>query len=45
MTMRVKEALKNVAMQVAALNPKYVSTDDVRGRVQRARERDSYRSG
>ena len=26
---RVKEALKNVAMQVAALNPKYVSTDDV----------------
>lgn len=25
----VKEALKNVAMQVAALNPKYVSTDDV----------------
>ena len=26
---RVKEALKNVAMQVAALNPKYVATDDV----------------
>lgn len=26
---RVKESLKNVAMQVAALNPKYVSTDDV----------------
>mgnify|MGYP002620294350 FL=1 len=26
---KVKEALKNVAMQVAALNPKYVSTDDV----------------
>ena len=26
---RVKEARKNVAMQVAALNPKYVSTDDV----------------
>ena len=26
---RVKEALKNVAMQVVALNPKYVSTDDV----------------
>ena len=26
---RVKEALKNVDMQVAALNPKYVSTDDV----------------
>lgn len=26
---RVKEALKNIAMQVAALNPKYVSTDDV----------------
>ena len=26
---RVKEALKNVAMEVAALNPKYVSTDDV----------------
>ena len=26
---RVKEALKNVAMQVAALNPKYVSSDDV----------------
>ena len=26
---RVKEALKNVAMQVAALKPKYVSTDDV----------------
>lgn len=26
---RVKEALKNVAMQVAALNPKYVSADDV----------------
>ena len=26
---RVKEALKNVAIQVAALNPKYVSTDDV----------------
>ena len=26
---RVKEAIKNVAMQVAALNPKYVSTDDV----------------
>ena len=26
---RVKEALKNVAMQVAALTPKYVSTDDV----------------
>ena len=26
---RVKDALKNVAMQVAALNPKYVSTDDV----------------
>ena len=26
---RVKEALKNVAMQVAALNPKYVSTNDV----------------
>lgn len=26
---RIKEALKNVAMQVAALNPKYVSTDDV----------------
>ena len=26
---RVKEALKNVATQVAALNPKYVSTDDV----------------
>ena len=26
---RVKEALKNVAMQVAALNPKYVYTDDV----------------
>ena len=26
---RVKEALKNVAMQVAALNPKYISTDDV----------------
>lgn len=26
---RVKEALKNVAMQIAALNPKYVSTDDV----------------
>ena len=26
---RVKEALKNVAMQVAALNPKYVSTEDV----------------
>ena len=26
---RVKEALKNVAMQVAALNPKSVSTDDV----------------
>ena len=26
---RVKEALKNVAMQVAALNQKYVSTDDV----------------
>ena len=26
---RVKEALKNVAMQVAALNPRYVSTDDV----------------
>lgn len=26
---RVKEALKNVAMQVAALNPKYVSTVDV----------------
>ena len=25
----VKEALKNVAMQIAALNPKYVSTDDV----------------
>ncbi len=25
----VKEALKNVAMQVAALNPQYVSTDDV----------------
>ena len=25
----VKEALRNVAMQVAALNPKYVSTDDV----------------
>ena len=26
---KVKEALKNVAMQIAALNPKYVSTDDV----------------
>ena len=26
---KVKEALKNVAMQVAALNPQYVSTDDV----------------
>ena len=26
---RVKESLKNVAMKVAALNPKYVSTDDV----------------
>ena len=26
---RVKEALKNIAMQVAALNPQYVSTDDV----------------
>ncbi len=25
----VKEALKNVAMQIAALNPKYVSTDEV----------------
>ena len=25
----VKDALKNVAMQIAALNPKYVSTDDV----------------
>ena len=25
----VKEALKNVAMQIAALNPKYVSTSDV----------------
>ena len=25
----VKEALKNVAMQVAALNPKYVSKDDI----------------
>lgn len=25
----VKEALKNVAMQVAALNPKYLSSDDV----------------
>ncbi len=25
----IKEALTNVAMQVAALNPKYVSTDDV----------------
>ena len=25
----VKEALMNIAMQVAALNPKYVSTDDV----------------
>ncbi len=25
----VKECLKNVAMQVAALNPKYVSSDDV----------------
>lgn len=25
----VKEALSNVAMQVAAMNPKYVSTDDV----------------
>jgi elongation factor Ts len=25
----VKEALSNVAMQVAALNPKYISTDDV----------------
>ncbi len=25
----VKEALKNVAMQIAALNPKYISTDDV----------------
>ena len=25
----MKEALKNVAMQIAALNPKYVSTDDV----------------
>ncbi len=25
----VKECMKNVAMQVAALNPKYVSTDDV----------------
>ena len=25
----VKEALTNIAMQVAALNPKYVSTDDV----------------
>ena len=25
----VNEALKNVAMQIAALNPKYVSTDDV----------------
>ncbi len=26
---KVKDALKNVAMQVAALSPKYVSTDDV----------------
>lgn len=25
----VKEALKNIAMQIAALNPKYVSTDEV----------------
>ena len=25
----VKECLKNVAMQIAALNPKYVSSDDV----------------
>ena len=25
----VKEALKNVAMQIAALNPKYISTDEV----------------
>ena len=25
----IKEALKNVAMQIAALNPKYVSSDDV----------------
>lgn len=25
----VKEALKNIAMQVAALNPKYISTDEV----------------
>ena len=25
----VKEALRNVAMQVAALNPKYLSSDDV----------------
>ena len=25
----VKEALKNVAMQIAAMSPKYVSTDDV----------------
>ena len=29
MTRELKQALKNVAMQVAALNPKYVSTDDV----------------
>ncbi len=26
---KVKEALKNVAMQIAALSPKYISTDDV----------------
>ena len=28
-TDEVKEALRNVAMQVAALNPKYLSSDDV----------------
>lgn len=28
-TDEVKEALKNVAMQIAALNPKYLSSDDV----------------
>ena len=28
-TMRVKTCLKNVAMQVAAMSPKYVSRDEV----------------